>query len=177
MDHLDAVDDVLQLAAQRPVVPVAERLEVDLVEVGPGADVLEDLSGGVAVGSVTSAKPARPRALENLDRPLGRNKGFVVRGGDHGGALSLRDVDQLLWRDVHGLRERTRVAQRLRGDPVLAIRAVQVTAEHAEGERIGAWKRVKERLLFDRIALKGTDVPPWHHQHAATVVSDLADPA
>src|SRR6266699_1456609 len=56
-----------------------------------------------------------------------------------------------------------------------AIAAVQVTTEHAEGERVGAGKGVKERLLLDRVALQGSHVSPGNHERAAAVVADLAD--
>src|SRR6266576_1419047 len=129
VDHLDAVDDVLQLAAQRPVVLVAEGLEVDLVQVRPGPDVLEDLAGGVAVRDVGRRESARPRLLEDLDRPFRRDQRFVIGGGDDAGALPLRDVDQLPGRDIHRIGERPRVAQRLRRDPVLAVVDNRVVGE------------------------------------------------
>src|SRR5207253_6280280 len=47
--HLDPVYDVLELAAQGTVVLVAKGLEVDLVEIGEGADVLEDFPRGIAI--------------------------------------------------------------------------------------------------------------------------------
>ena len=70
VDHLDAIDDVLQLATQRPVVLIAEGLEVDLVQVRPRPDVLEDLARGVTVGDVRGGESARARLLEDLDRPF-----------------------------------------------------------------------------------------------------------
>src|SRR5205807_8173675 len=117
--------------------------------IGEGTDVLEHLPGGVAVGDVGGREPARARRLENLDRPFRRDQGLVVRSRDHAGAVPLRHVDQLLRRDVHRLGERSRIAQRLRGYPVLTIRAVEVAAQHAEGQSIGSWKRVEEWLLLN----------------------------
>ena len=72
-------------------------------------------------------------------------------------------------------RDGGRIAQRLRRDPVLAVAAVQIAAEHAEavGERAGI--RVEERLLLDRIALHAADVAPRHAQPAALVEAHLAD--
>src|SRR5437016_418463 len=110
VDHLDAVDDVLQLATQRPVVLIAEGLEVDLVQVRPRPDVLEDLPGGVAVRDVCRGESARPRLLENLDGPLGCDQRFVIGSGDDTGTLTLRNVDELLWRDVHRIGQRPRIA-------------------------------------------------------------------
>src|SRR3989454_7914993 len=42
MHHPDTVQDVLELAAERAVVLVSEGLQVDLVEIGKGTDILED---------------------------------------------------------------------------------------------------------------------------------------
>src|SRR5207244_7030148 len=100
---------------------------------------------------------------------------FVIGGGGEAGALPLRAVDQLLWRDVPRVGERPRIAQRLRRDPVLAIRTVQVTTEHAERERVRTRESVEERLLLDRVALQGSHVASGNHQRAAAVVADLAD--
>ena len=72
-------------------------------------------------------------------------------------------------------RDRGRIAQRLRRDPVLAVAAVQVAAEHAEAVRERARQRVEERLLLDRVALHAADVAPGHAQPAAVVEAHLAD--
>src|SRR5438105_7715844 len=78
MHHPNAVHDVLELAAERAVILVAERLEVDLVEIWKGADVLEVVACGVAVGEVRRHEATRPRFLEYLNRPLGGDQGLVV---------------------------------------------------------------------------------------------------
>ena len=72
-------------------------------------------------------------------------------------------------------RDGGRIAQRLRGDPVLAVAAVQIAAEHAEAVGERARMRVEERLLLDRIALHAADVSPRHAQTSALVEADLAD--
>ena len=54
--------------------------------------------------------------------------------------------------------EGVRVTQRLRGLPVLAVSAVQVAAQHAEAERLGAGERMVEGLLLDRITDERGDV-------------------
>src|SRR6202022_2703434 len=54
-----------------------------------------------------------------------------------------------------------------------AIAAVQVATEHAECERVGAGEGVEERLLLDRVALQGADVPARDHQGAAAGVGAL----
>ena len=52
---------------------------------------------------------------------------------------------------------------------------MQIAAEHPEavGQRSGS--RVKERLLFDGIALHAAGVAEGHTQHAAAVEAHLAD--
>jgi hypothetical protein len=71
-------------------------------------------------------------------------------------------------------RDRLRVAQCLRGNPVLAIGAVQVTSEHAKavGERSGV--SMEKRLLLDRVALHSAHISPRHVQGSTLVVADLA---
>src|SRR2546430_6083522 len=76
--HPNAVHDVLELAAQGTVVLVAEGLEVDLVEIGEGADVLEDFPRGIAIRDVRRHESTRPRFLEHLNRPLGGDQWLVV---------------------------------------------------------------------------------------------------
>ena len=86
-----------------------------------------------------------------------------------------RRATRSLGRRAQRRRDRGRIAQRLRRDPVLAVRAVQIAAEHAEavGERAGI--RVEERLLLDRIALHAADVAPRHAAAGRRVEAHLAD--
>src|SRR4029079_2077887 len=81
---------------------------------------------------------------------------------------------ELARRRVLRRRDGVRIAQRLRRDPVLAIRAVQIAAEHPEAERERAGMRVEERFLLDWIALHAADVPPGDVQRPTLVVADLA---
>ena len=67
------------------------------------------------------------------------------------------------------------IADRLRREPVLAVRAVQVAAEHAEGQRVRSGQRVEEGLLLDRVALQRADVTARGTEHAASAKTDPAD--
>src|SRR5437588_8878775 len=58
-----------------------------------------------------------------------------------------------------------------------AVCAVQVAAEHAEGERVGAGEDVEEGLLLGRVALEGGDVVCGNQQATALVEAHLADAA
>src|SRR2546426_8262 len=59
--------------------------------------------------------------------------------------------------------------------PCETVGAVQVTTEHAEGDRVGAGEGMKEGLLLDRVALQGANVATRDHQRAAAVVANFAD--
>ncbi len=85
------------------------------------------------------------------------------------------EVDDLLGAEALGRHPRHRIAQGLRGQGVLAIRAVVVASEHAERERPGAGERVKERLLLHRIQLERGDVSRRHLEAATLVPANLAD--
>ena len=82
---------------------------------------------------------------------------------------------QMFGRSWQRRRNGAGIAQRLRGNPVLAIAAMQVAAQHAEavGQRAGIG--VKKRLLLDGIALRSGGVSPGDVELAAAVVADLAD--
>lgn len=68
-----------------------------------------------------------------------------------------------------------RIAQRLGGDPVLAIAAVQIAAEHAEAVGEGAGIGVEERLLLNGIALHASGVSPGDVERTAAIEADFAD--
>ena len=134
--------------------PIVERLQIDLVGDNPGAEKIEHLRRGVAVGDKGTIKPGRACLLEDGDGPFGGDERFVVAGHDEPGPFALGDVDELPRRDLAHRHRRGRVAQGLAGDPVLAIGTMQIAAHHAEGQGIAAGMDVKKRLLFDRIALQ-----------------------
>src|SRR5690349_12272099 len=68
-----------------------------------------------------------------------------------------------------------RIAQGLRCHPVLAVAAVQITAEHSKAVRQRTGVHMKERFLFDRVALNAADVTPRHAQTSALVEPNFAD--
>jgi hypothetical protein len=70
---------------------------------------------------------------------------------------------------------RTKIAQRLRRDPVLTIAAMQIAAEHSEAQRARAGKGVKERLFLDGIAVGRIHVPERREQFAVAIEADFAD--
>src|SRR3954463_5331617 len=72
-------------------------------------------------------------------------------------------------------RNSIRVAQCLRGDPVLAIPAMIVAAEHSKAHRKRSRQCVEERLLFDGVELQRSHVAMRHKQFAATVESHPAN--
>ena len=160
----DRVEDRLEPSAELAIVAIVEALEIDLVEIDPRPQVFEDLRRAVAVRHEAGDEARGFGLLEHRDRPLARDQRLVVRADDHARAESLRVAHHRLGRRVDRRRHGGRIAQRLRRDPVLAVRAVQIAAEHAEAVRERAGVRVEERLLLDRIALHAADVSPRHAQ-------------
>ena len=158
VERADRPGDALERAAEVAVGPVAEALQVHLVERDPGPDVLEHLLGAVAVRDVGAHEPLGLRVAEDLDRPLARDQRLVVGRGHDPGARALRGAHDLRRSHRLGGRRGRLVPERLRGDPVLAVAAVIVAAEHAEGQRPGARQRVEERLLLDRVELQAGHV-------------------
>src|SRR5207244_2882423 len=77
--------------------------------------------------------------------------------------------------DVGRQHARGVVAQCLRREPVLAVTAMEITAEHAEREGVRAGERVEERLFLSRIALQGRHVAGRHLQRPVLVEAHLAD--
>ena len=116
-----------------------------------------------------------PGFLEHRDRPFARDERLVVGADDDARALAERIGNERLRRGGQRRRNGRRIANRLRRHPVLAVRAVQIAAEHAEAVGQRAGMRVEERLFLDRIALDSADVTPRHHQPAALVEAHLAD--
>src|SRR5215207_7300354 len=69
------------------------------------------------------------------------------------------------------------VAHRLRGQPVLAVPAMEVAAEHPERQRVSAGRNMEKGFLLDGIALQCRHIPPRYAQFASLVISYLTDPA
>ena len=118
---LDRLEHCAQHAAQLPVVLVVEALQIDLVEVDPGTQVVEHLGRGVAVRDVRADEAAPLGLAEDLDGPLARDQGLVVGGGEDPGVLALGQVDDLCGRHLLGRHAHHRVAQRLGGQRVLTV--------------------------------------------------------
>ena len=79
----DGRQDRFDAAAQLPVVPVVEALEIDFVEVDPGPDVVEHALGAIAVGDERGQQPRGARLLEDRDGPFARDQRLVVGRDDH----------------------------------------------------------------------------------------------
>src|SRR5215475_12756182 len=72
-------------------------------------------------------------------------------------------------------RQGVRIPQSLRGHPVLAVRAVEVAAQHSKAHRQGSRQCMEEGFLFDRIELKSADIPVGHEQLASAIESDATN--
>src|SRR5439155_25788849 len=102
---------------------------------------------------------------------------LVVTGDHEPGFFALAHGNQLRRADrphgsIGGL-----VTQGLAGEPVLTVAAMQVTAQHAEGQGVAARVDMEKRLLFHRVALQTADVTERHLELTAFVEADLADAA
>ena len=158
VDHADAVGDVLQRAAERAVALVVEALQVNLVGDDPRAQEIQHLGCGVAVRDEGAGQPGFPGLLEDGDRPFGGDERLVVARHHQPRAQPPASAHQLLRGDGLDGRQGGVIAQRLAGDPVLAIGAVKIAPHHPEGQRVGAGIHMEERLLLDRVALHARDV-------------------
>ncbi len=168
-------EDRVNPPAQLTIVSIVEALEIDLVEIHPRLDVVEDPRGSVPVRHVSGGESGAARFLENRDGPFARDERLVVRADDDASAEVDGLIDELAWRDVPRRRDSVGIAERLRCHPVLAIGAVEIAAEHseAEGERTGV--RVEERLLLHRVALHAPDITPRNLQTSVAIEAHLAD--
>jgi hypothetical protein len=54
---------------------------------------------------------------------------------------------------------------------------VEVTTQHAESQRLGAWQDMKERLFLDWISLQSHYIAPGYAQVSVLVKSHLTDTA
>src|SRR5262245_57096777 len=153
---------------------IVEAFEVDLVGVDMRSKIFEDARRPVAVRDKRGRKSLSSRVAKDCDGPFHRDERLVVRGDHELRTLAQRILDERLRRGVPRWRAGVRITKRLRRDPVLAVAAVEIAAEHTEavGERTRVY--VKERLFLDRIALHAADVPPWRVQRSAPVESNLA---
>src|SRR6266478_945568 len=84
-------------------------------------------------------------------------------------------MNKLRGRDAHRADNSSGVAQGLRGHPILAIAAVQITSEHAEAVSQCPWMSMEERLFLYGVALDAADIAPGHKQSSVPVVANLAN--
>ena len=165
----------VQGAAEIAIRTIAEPLQVDLVERHPGPQVFEHLGRGVPVRDVGADEAGCLCLLEDRDPPLAGDEGLVVGRGDDASAASLRHPHDVPGLDQLRQGARARIAESLRGEPVLAVAAVVVAAEHAEGEGLGSGQGVEERLLLHRVELEGRHVAEGNAQRPRVVEADPAD--
>src|SRR5258708_1760117 len=85
-------------------------------------------------------------------------------------------MNKFCGRDAHRADNGGGVAQGLRGHPILAIAAVQITAEHTEAVRQCSWMSMEEGFFLYRVALDAANIAPGHKQRSAAVVANLANP-
>ena len=137
--------------------------------------IFEYLRRSVAIRHKPCLQARFAGTTEDFDCPFTGNQRFVVSTDHNLCALGQRLFNQQagisLVRRGNGLR----VAQGLRRDPVLAVGAVQIAAEHPKtvGERAGI--SVEEGLLLNRVALHSGDISPGNVEGAATIVANLTD--
>ena len=117
------------------IFPIIETLKVDFVEIHPGTDELQHFGRGVAVRNEPSHEPGRFGLPEDIDGPIGRDERLVIGADDAPGTLTLRQGDQFFRSNGSKIKVGPKVAKGLGRDPVLAVAAMEITAEHAEAER------------------------------------------
>src|SRR6266540_2529077 len=69
------------------------------------------------------------------------------------------------------------IAHRLRGQPVLAVPAVEVATEHSKCQCITSRHHMEEWFLLDRVTLQRGDISPWHAQFPTFIEAHLTNPA
>src|SRR2546425_6367961 len=71
---LDRIENILEQSAELTIIPILKTLEIDLVEIHPGSDVLQDFRRTVPVRYVRRFQSLRARDFEDLDSPLAGNQ-------------------------------------------------------------------------------------------------------
>ena len=154
----NGVQNLGKFAAQRPVVFVVKSLEVHLVKINPGLDILNHLGRAVAVGNIGGIQAFLFGLFKNFHRPLAGDQRFIISACHNPRTMLFGQIHKLFGRDFFRLRARGRISESLRRHPILAIRAVKIASQHTEAHGLGAGKRVKKRFLFNRIHLKRGDI-------------------
>ncbi len=155
---------------------VIETLQVHLVKLHPRSQVFEDLGGTVSVGNKTGYQSSRARFFENSHGPFARNQRLVIRADDDPASLADGIVNKVCGRNMHRADNGSGVAQGLRGHPILAVGAVQITAEHSEAVCQCSWVSMEEGFFLYRVALDAADIAPGHIQGSTPVVANFANP-
>ncbi len=106
-------EDVVEFATELAIVLVVKTFQVNLVEIHPRFDVVEDFFRAVAVGHVGSVETMLTRLLKHLDGPLAGDEWFVVRAGHRLRALLEGEPAKLLRVHRHRRRGAQGVAQGL----------------------------------------------------------------
>ena len=175
MQAANGVEDGLQAATQLVIVALIETLQIHFVEVEPWAQVFEHLRSAVAVGDESGNQSGRFGFLHDGDGPLGGDERLVVGADQHLRALLQRVAHQGFGRGFERCRDRLRIAEGLRGHPVLAVGAVEIAAEHAEAVGECSGIGVEEGLLLDGVALHAADVSPGDIEGAVAIETNFAD--
>jgi len=175
MNATDAIEDGGDTASEFVIVAIIETLQVDFVEIEPGAYVVENLLGAVAVGDESREKSGGFRFFENCDSPFAGDERLIIGADENFRALIKGVAHERLRRGLERQRNGVRIAQSLRRDPVLTVSAMQIAAEHAEAVGESARIGVEERLLLDGIALHAGRVSPGDVELAAAIEADFAD--
>ena len=174
MNAANAFQDGTDASAEFVIVAIVEALEIDFVEIEPGAQVFEDLRSAIAVGNESGEQACGPCLLEDGYGPFAGDKWLVVSADYNSRALHEGVANQSVGRDIERGRDSIGIAQSLRSNPVLTVAAVEVASQHAEAIGESARMGVEERLLFDGIALQSGGVSPGDVERAAAVEADLA---
>ena len=169
------VEDRLQPSAKLTVMAIVEALEIDFVQIDPRAQIFEHFRRAVAVRHVSRRQPRGLGLLEDGHGPLARDERLIVRAHHHARVQPKRILNEPFRRRLQRRRNGSRIAERLRRHPVLAVPAVQIASKHPEAVRERAGLRVKEWLLLDGITLNAAHIAPGHEQTSAFVEPHLAD--
>ena len=78
----DGVEDRLQASAELAIVAIVEALEVHLVEIDPGMEILEHLRSSVAIRNKRGQQARLAGLAENRNRPFAGDQRLVI-GADH----------------------------------------------------------------------------------------------
>src|SRR6202008_544883 len=113
MQTANRIEDRLQASAQGPIVAIIEALEIDFVEIKPGAEVFEHLGSSIPIRNKPGDQAGGPGFLHDGDRPLSGDERLVVGTHQNAGALANRVTHQVLWRNIEWWRNRVGVAKRL----------------------------------------------------------------